>query len=114
MKTSPVLSRFASCVALAVTVAFASLAAGCASTATQESTGEYLDNSVITTKVKAALASNEIVKSFAVSVESVKGVVQLSGFVDSAAQKAEAGRVAAGITGVESVQNNLIVKSATQ
>lgn len=113
MKSSSTLSRLAACLALASAVGLVSLTGGCASTASNESTGEYLDNTVITTKVKSALAGNEIVKSMAVSVESVKGVVQLSGFVESAIQKEEAGRVAAGVTGVLRVQNDLIVKPAT-
>ncbi|AHF91804.1 transporter [Opitutaceae bacterium TAV5] len=85
-------------------------ATGCASSSTGESTGEYVDNSAITAKVKAALLNDPIVKSFDVSVESYKGVVQLSGFVNTYEQKTQAGRVAAGVTGVAGVQNNLIVK----
>ena len=57
--------------------------AGCAATRTQESTGEYVDDSVITTKVKSLLAGDDFLKSFQISVESFKGTVQLSGFVNS-------------------------------
>jgi osmotically-inducible protein OsmY len=83
---------------------------GCASTRTRDSTGEYVDDTVITTKVKSALLRDDLVKSFAVSVETVKGVVQLSGFVNNATQKSAAGRDAAAVIGVSDVKNNLIVK----
>jgi hyperosmotically inducible protein len=83
---------------------------GCASTATRESTGEYIDNSVLTAKVKAALAKDKTVSAMAVNVESFKGRVQLSGFVDSAEQKRQAEIVARGIEGVQEVENNITVK----
>ena len=66
-------------VLLMVMVAFVA----CASTSKQESTGEYIDDSVITTKVKSLLAEDDFLKSFQISVETYKGTVQLSGFVDS-------------------------------
>ena len=56
---------------------------GCASTSKQEGTGEYVDDSVITTKVKSLLAADDFLKSFEISVETYKGAVQLSGFVGS-------------------------------
>jgi osmotically-inducible protein OsmY len=83
---------------------------GCASTRTQESTGQYIDDSVITTKVKAKIAEDEALKSFSISVETFKGVVQLSGFVDSQRTVDQAGRIASSVEGVKSVQNNLVVK----
>lgn len=87
---------------------------GCASTATSESTGQYVDNSVITTKVKAELIKDETVKARDVKVESYKGVVQLSGFVDTEVQKERAAAIAAGVSGVTAVTNNLIVKPLVQ
>ena len=66
------------------------LAPGCASTPTSSSTGEYIDDSVITTKVKAALIRNDATPGGAIKVETCKGVVQLSGFVDTVAEKSEA------------------------
>lgn len=87
---------------------------GCASTATRESTGEYVDDSVITGKVKSALLADKTVSGMAVKVETFKGVVQLSGFVDTEAEKAQAGRVASGVNGVTSVSNNIIVKAPTE
>ena len=82
----------------------------CASTRTHESTGEYVDDSVITTKVKSLLANDDFFKSFQISVETYKGIVQLSGFVDSQAAIDKAGQIARGVQGVKSVKNNLIVK----
>ena len=83
---------------------------GCASTQKHESTGEYLDDTVITTKVKAAILNEPTLKVLQISVKSFKGVVQLSGFVDSAQNSAKAGDVAARVTGVTEVNNNLNVK----
>jgi osmotically-inducible protein OsmY len=83
---------------------------GCASTPTKEGTGEYIDDSAITTKVKAAILDDPSLKVFQVNVETFKGEVQLSGFVDSAQAVAKAGEVARGVKGVKSVKNNLIVK----
>ena len=82
----------------------------CASTSKRESTGEYVDDSVITTKVKAELAGDDFFKSFQISVETFKGVVQLSGFVNSQQAVDKAGQIARSVNGVKSVKNNLIVK----
>jgi osmotically-inducible protein OsmY len=84
--------------------------AACASTPKQESTGEYMDDSVITTKVKSLLANDDFLKSFQISVETYKNVVQLSGFVNSQQAVDKAGQIARSVTGVRSVKNNLIVK----
>jgi osmotically-inducible protein OsmY len=83
---------------------------GCASTPKRESTGEYIDDSVITTKVKAAIFNEPSLKVFQINVETFKGEVQLSGSVDSAQSVKKAGEVARGVGGVTSVKNNLIVK----
>ena len=83
---------------------------GCASTPTRESTGEYVDDSVITTKVKAAIFNEPSLKVFQINVETFKGEVQLSGSVDSAQSVKKAGEVARSVGGVKSVKNNLIVK----
>ena len=83
---------------------------GCAGTATKESTGEYVTDSWITTKVKAALVDDPNVKATEVNVETFKGVVQLSGFVSSQTAMNEAVRVARGIKGVTSVKNDMRVK----
>ena len=82
----------------------------CASSPKQESTGEFVDDSVITTKVKSLLAGDDFLKSFQISVETRKGIVQLSGFVDSQNAVNKADQIARGVGGVKSVKNNLIVK----
>jgi osmotically-inducible protein OsmY len=82
----------------------------CASTSKQEGAGEYVDDSVITTKVKSMLAADDFLKSFEITVETYKGIVQLSGFVDSQKAVDKAGEVAGGVKGVKSVKNNLNVK----
>jgi len=83
---------------------------GCASTPTREGTGEYIDDSAITTKVKAAIFNDPSLKVFQINVETFKGEVQLSGFVDSAQSVKKAGEVARGVNDVKSVKNNLNVK----
>ena len=94
---------------LVILMLIAALAA-CASTPTRESTGEYVDDSVITTKVKSLLAEDDFLKSFQISVETYKGIVQLSGFVNSRQAVDKAGQIARSVNGVKSVKNNLIVK----
>jgi osmotically-inducible protein OsmY len=83
---------------------------GCASTATQESTGEYIDDSVITTKVKAAIFNDPALKSAEINVETFRGVVQLSGFVSSQSDINRAIEVTRGISGVQSVRNDMRIK----
>ncbi len=82
----------------------------CASTPKQESTGEYVDDSVITTKVKSLLAADDFLKSFQISVETYKGTVQLSGFVNSQNPVDKAVQITRSVKGVTAVKNNLIVK----
>ena len=82
----------------------------CASTAKQEGTGEYLDDSVITTKVKSMLAADDFLKSFQIGVETYKGIVQLSGFVNAQKAVDKAIEIASGVKGVKSVKNDLVVK----
>ena len=110
MKSSRQFSNIVSLFAVIGALALGSFAAGCASTATSTSTGEYVDDAVVTTKVKSALLGKDDVKSFDISVETLLGVVQLSGFVDTSAQKSTAGKVASAVKGVKEVKNNLIVK----
>lgn len=83
------------------------------SMADRQKAGEYLDDSTLTTKVKAALLAKKGLSSTEISVETYHGVVQLSGFVDSAAQVRTAGLTARGVKGVKRVKNNLSVKSAS-
>ena len=83
---------------------------GCASTAKQEGTGEYIDDTVITTKVKAAIFNEPTLKSTEINVETYKGAVQLSGFVSSDASIKKAVEVTRSVKGVTSVKNDMRVK----
>lgn len=103
MRGNPVLF---SALALAVILA----TSGCSSTPTSQSSGQYIDDSAITTKVKAELLGDSGLSSFDISVETYDRVVQLSGFVDSTSVKGRAGQIAAGVAGVRSIRNDLVVK----
>ena len=83
---------------------------GCAATPKHESTGEYVDDSTITTKVKAEILKEETLKIFQISVKTIRGEVQLSGAVDSAQTIRKAGELAGSVKGVVSVRNDLTVK----
>ena len=83
---------------------------GCASTAKTEGTGEYVDDTVITAKVKTAIFEQPDLKSAEINVETFKGVVQLSGFVRSQANINAAVAAAKGVRGVSSVKNDMLVK----
>ena len=82
----------------------------CASTRTHESAGEFVDDSVITTKVKSLLANDDFLKSFQISVETYQGAVQLSGFVNSRKAVDKAGQITMSVKGVKSLKNSLTVK----
>ena len=86
------------------------LSLGCASTPTQESTGEFVDDSVITAKVKHAILHEPGLKSDEINVETFKGVVQLSGFVSSQSDIDKAVEVARGVKGVQSIKNDMLTK----
>ncbi|MBT9613587.1 MAG: BON domain-containing protein [Burkholderiales bacterium] len=83
---------------------------GCAPTPTREGTGEYIDDTVITAKVKASILNEPTLKVTEINVETFKGVVQLSGFVNSQTDMNKAVDVARGVPGVKSVKNDLRVK----
>jgi hyperosmotically inducible periplasmic protein len=110
MKSAIHSSTFALLLALTCAFAIGGFTGGCAATSTRDSTGQYVDDTVITTKVKSTLLGDKAVKSFDIKVETFKGVVQLSGFVDNSDQKSAAGKDAAAVAGVTDVKNNLIVK----
>ena len=101
--------RYAACCLLVVSLAPLALT-GCASTPYRESTGEYIDDSTITAKVKASMAKDPDVSAIQVSVETYKGVVQLSGFVNNKDVKRKAGELARDVNGVRKVENNIVVK----
>jgi osmotically-inducible protein OsmY len=83
---------------------------GCASSTHQEGTGEYVDDAVITTKVKSAIFQEPDLKSAEINVETYKGIVHLSGFVSSATSSVRAAEVAGAVRGVKSVKNDLRLK----
>lgn len=101
------LNRSISAVFLAVVLA---TAMGCAPTPTKEGTGEYVDDTVITTKVKTAIFNEPSLKSAEINVETFKGTVQLSGFAKYQADINKAGDVARGVNGVKTVKNDLRLK----
>jgi osmotically-inducible protein OsmY len=83
----------------------------CAAISGQETAGQYFDDTGITSKIKASLVQEQSLNGLQISVETMQGTVQLSGFVDTRAQKDQAGKIAAGISGVKAVQNNILVKT---
>ena len=83
---------------------------GCAGDSQTESTGEYVDDAVISNKVRAEIIGDEQLSIFDIDVETFKGDVQLSGFVDSEAMKTRAGTLARSVEGVNAVHNNIVVK----
>jgi osmotically-inducible protein OsmY len=97
-------------VGLIATVMLTLALIGCAGTSNSTSTGEYIDDRAISAKVKTALHTDDDVSGFQVNVETFKGTVQLSGFVDTAAQAERAEEIARGVDGVEDVVNNISVK----
>jgi len=84
--------------------------AGCAGGKKYESTGEYIDDSAITSKVKASILGDSKLKVFQINVKTFKGIVQLSGFVDSSEMAARAAELTRTVRGVKMVNNSLIVK----
>ena len=86
------------------------LIAACAGTAKQESTGEYIDDTVLTSQVKAVLLNDPAVSGLAVNVETFKGTVQLSGFVKSVAERNRAVQLARDVKGVRQVKNDILIR----
>jgi osmotically-inducible protein OsmY len=85
-------------------------AAGCAVTRGQETTGAYIDDSVITTQVKSRMVENKDVDAAAISVETLNGTVMLSGFAKSATEKNTAEAIARKVNGVKSVKNEIAIR----
>lgn len=96
---------------LVMALGLAAFTSGCAGTDTRASTGEMIDDSVITAKVKTELIKDEFVKARDVNVDTFRGTVQLSGFVEREEQKTRAAEIARQITGVQNVVNNITVKT---
>jgi len=89
---------------------FAVALTACAGTPTRESTGEYIDDTLITSKVKAKYVESKEVSATAVNVETFKGTVQLSGFVETATERAKAEELARQVQGVKAVRNDIRLK----
>lgn len=101
------LNKFLSAVFLGITLA---TVAGCAPTSKQQGTGEYIDDSVITAKIKAAIFDDPTTKFLEIKVKTFKGEVQLSGFVNSRASADRAIELARGVKGVTSVKDDMQIK----
>ena len=99
--------------ALVLAAIMASTVVACSSSPTQQSTGQAIDDGVVTAKVKAKLIEDPVTKAHQINVETFKGAVQLSGFVDTSEQKTRAEQIAAGINGVSTVKNNITIKGTT-
>jgi len=104
-KPNPLLACVAAVLLSSVTIA-------CSSSPTSESTGQYVDSSVISNKVRAAIVKDPQLSIFQIDVTTYKNVVQLSGFVNTEAAKQRAGEVARTVEGVADVKNDLVVKSS--
>jgi len=96
--------------ALALTAALGTT--GCAVTRNQESVGAYVDDATLTTRVKAKFAADPTVSAMAISVETMKGVVQLSGFAKSTEERAVAERLARETSGVKAVRNDIAIRTS--
>lgn len=83
---------------------------GCAGTETSRSTGTYIDDKTISTKVKTQLAADSLTSALQIEVETYKGVVQLSGFVDKEKTKERAEEIARSVNGVKDVKNDLVLR----
>lgn len=94
-----------------VGLALASTLGACSAIEGQETAGQYVDDATITTKVKAAILNDQGLKGMEINVETLNGVVQLSGFVNTAAQAQKAASDAQGVTGVKSVRNSIVVRN---
>ena len=110
MKT---LRSLTSALSLAVAAALVAVVSGCAGTATSRSTGEFVDDTGLSAKVKTALFQDPVVSGFDVGIDVFRGHVQLNGFVDTPEQKARAEQVVRSVEGVTGVGNKLTVKTTT-
>lgn len=100
-------------VLVAVMIAVAGISSGCSVATGQRTTGDVVDDSTITTRVKTRFAESKDVAATRISVETLKGVVQLSGFAISETERTQAAQIAAAVPGVKQVQNAIIVKPAS-
>lgn len=99
--------------AFVLAIAVTAGASGCAVTSGQESTGQYVDDSAITTRVKTRFAKDPTVSAMRIKVQTMKGVVQLSGFAKTDAERQQAEQLASTVPGVQKVENGIQVESAS-
>jgi hyperosmotically inducible protein len=104
------MNRAAGTIVAAVALTLSLSVGACAPTKSSESTGQYVDDAAITTKVKTAILQDPALKVLEIQVKTYKNTVQLSGFVDTPQMIARAGDVARHVSGVAAVQNDLIVR----
>jgi hyperosmotically inducible periplasmic protein len=104
------MNRIASLALVAAASIVALQTAGCAVARDQQSVGSFIDDSTLTTRVKAKFAEDPTVSALAISVETLKGQVQLSGFAKSASEKSMAEQLARNTSGVQSVKNDIVVR----
>lgn len=102
--------KYARAIAFAALAGITIISAGCAVGRGQETAGAYIDDAGITTAVKAKFVEDKTVSASAISVETLNGTVQLSGFAKSNAEKARAGEIATGVKNVRSVRNDIVVR----
>lgn len=91
-------------------IALSIVLAACAGSAKQESTGEYIDDTILTSRVKAILLNDPSVSGLAINVETFKGTVQLAGFVKTVAERNKAVQLARGVSGVKQVRNDILIR----
>lgn len=108
------LARVLSTLAVAAALGTSLLAAGCGSTPSGSSAGQAIDDTVLTTKVKAAFVKDEVVDALDIQVKTYNGTVQLSGFATSAEERNRAVELARAVEGVKEVRNDIELKAGTQ
>jgi osmotically-inducible protein OsmY len=102
--------KYARAIAFAALTGLTLIGAGCAVVRGQETTGAYVDDAAITATVKAKLLEDKSVAGTSISVETLNGTVQLSGFAKSSVERAQAEYIARGVKNVKSVRNNIVVR----
>ena len=102
--------KYARAIAFAALTGITLISAGCAVVRGQQTTGSYVDDAAITTNIKAKFIDDKIVSASSISVETLNGTVQLSGFAKSMAEKTKAEQIARGTNNVRAVRNDIVVR----
>ncbi len=102
--------KYARAIAFAALAGITIIGSGCSVGRGQQTAGSYVDDAAITTAVKAKMAEDKTVSATSISVETLNGTVQLSGFAKSAAEKMQAENIARGVNNVRSVRNDIVVR----